>query len=50
MEKHVRLIVLEHLGNQLDVHVLDVDFLENVKHHWQAENCIQSSYLKALVQ
>lgn len=27
MEEHVRLIVLEHLCDQLDVHVLDVDFL-----------------------
>jgi hypothetical protein len=27
MEQHVRLVVLEHLSHELDVHVLDVDFL-----------------------
>ncbi len=27
MEKHVRSIVLEHLGNQFNVHILDVDLL-----------------------
>lgn len=27
MEQDVRLVVLEHLGNKLDVHVLDVDIL-----------------------
>jgi hypothetical protein len=28
MEEHVGLVVLEHLGDELDVHVLDVDFLK----------------------
>lgn len=28
MEKHIGLVVLEHLGNELNVHVLDVDFLQ----------------------
>lgn len=27
MEEHVGAVILEHLGDQLDVHVLDVDFL-----------------------
>lgn len=27
MEQHIRLIILEHLGDQLDVHVLNVDLL-----------------------
>jgi hypothetical protein len=27
MEEDVWLVVLEHLGNQLDIHILDVDFL-----------------------
>ncbi len=27
MKKHIRLIILEHLRDQLDIHVLDVDFL-----------------------
>ena len=27
MEEDVGLVVLEHLGNQLDIHILDVDFL-----------------------
>jgi hypothetical protein len=30
MEQHVRLVVLEHLSHQLDVHVLDIDFLRCV--------------------
>lgn len=35
MEENVRLIVLEHLRNELDVHVLDIDFLLRVSmsHH-----------------
>ena len=27
MEQHIRLIVLEHLRHQFDIHVLDIDFL-----------------------
>ena len=27
MEEYIRLIVLEHLGDELHVHVLNVDFL-----------------------
>jgi hypothetical protein len=27
VKEHIGLVVLEHLGNQLDVHILDVDFL-----------------------
>jgi len=30
MEQHVRLVVLEHLGYELDVHVLYVDFLRSM--------------------
>jgi hypothetical protein len=30
MEKDVGLVVLEHLGNKLNVHVLDVDFLKTL--------------------
>ena len=34
MEEYVGLVVLEHLGHQLSVHVLDVDLLEVlVQHH-----------------
>lgn len=32
MEQHVRLIVLEHLSYQLDVHVLQVDILNGLVH------------------
>lgn len=31
MEKNVGLVVLEHLGNKLNIHVLDVDFLSTVR-------------------
>lgn len=30
MEKNIRLIVLEHLRHKLNVHILDVDFLQRV--------------------
>ena len=30
MEEYIGLVVLEHLGNQLNVHVLDVDLLVGV--------------------
>ena len=30
VEEHVGLIVLEHLGNKLDVHVVDIDLLFDV--------------------
>lgn len=33
MEEHVRLIVLEHLSNKLNIHILDVDFLQTLVHH-----------------
>ena len=34
MEEDVRLVVLEHLGHKLGVHVLDIDLLEVlVQHH-----------------
>lgn len=32
MEKYVRLVVLEHLGNQLDIHILDVYFLWSIRY------------------
>ena len=52
MEKNVRLVVLEHLGNQLDVHILDVYFLSNwsIRNLQQRRRNIHSSYLKVLVQ
>jgi hypothetical protein len=28
MEEDIRLVVLEHLGNKLNVHILNVDFLD----------------------
>ncbi len=30
VEEHVRLVVLEHLCDELDIHVLDVDLLKMV--------------------
>lgn len=32
MEKNIRLVVLEHLSHQLDVHVLDVDLLDGCQY------------------
>jgi hypothetical protein len=37
VEKHVRLVILEHLSDQFDVHVLDVDLL-----HVILESCSQA--------
>lgn len=31
MEEDIGLIVLEHLGNQFDIHVLDIDLLEAIR-------------------
>jgi hypothetical protein len=31
VEEDVRLVVLEHLGNQIHIHVLNVDFLGMVR-------------------
>jgi len=33
MEQHIRLIVLEHLCDQFDIHVLYVDLLQIPIHH-----------------
>jgi hypothetical protein len=30
MEENIRLIVFEHLRHKLDVHILDIDFLQRV--------------------
>jgi hypothetical protein len=30
MEQHVGLVILEHLRDQLDIHILDVDFLRTM--------------------
>ncbi len=50
MEKNVRLVILEHLGHQLYIHILYVDFLQSVSHLQQAERELNRfSYLKALV-
>jgi hypothetical protein len=35
MEQHVRLVVFEHLGNQFDIHILDIDLLVDVNRHIQ---------------
>ena len=49
MEEYVGLVVLEHLGNELDVHVLDVDFLkENLAARRQPLGYI--AYLEALIE
>ena len=31
MEQNIWLIVLEHLGDKLDIHILDVDLLQQVQ-------------------
>ncbi len=50
MEEYVRLVVLEHLGNQLDVHILDVDFLRIIRYFLDQKDFIRFSYLKTFVQ
>ena len=50
MEQHVRLVVLEHLSHELDVHVLNVDFLRYVMSCVSQLFSHKHSYLKALVQ
>jgi hypothetical protein len=50
MEEYVRLVVLEHLGNQLDVHILDVDFLRIIRYFLNHKGFIRLSYLKTFIQ
>jgi len=30
MEEHIRLVVFEHLGNKLDIHIVNIDFLLDI--------------------
>lgn len=52
MEEHVRLIVLEHLSDKLDVHILDVDFLCKWSKQWAQEyaSSCPVAYIETLVQ
>ena len=51
MEQHVRLVVLEHLSDELDIHVLNVDFLRYVVSCMSIDRRMNNpSYLKTLVQ
>ena len=50
MEEYVRLVVLEHLGNQLNVHILDVDFLRIIRCFLSQKGFIRFSYLKTFIQ
>ena len=49
VKKDVRLVVLEHLGHQLDVHVLDVDLLEDMSIRDGGFKTQTPSYLQSLV-
>jgi hypothetical protein len=50
MEEYVRLVVLEHLGNQFDVHILDVNFLRIIRYFLNQKSFNQFSYLKTFIQ
>lgn len=47
MEKNIRLVVLEHLCHQLNVHVLDVDLLSGCEFEQTSRQ--HDAYLEALV-
>jgi hypothetical protein len=53
MEEDIGLVVLEHLGNELNVHVLDVDLLFGCQSTKSETTCslniLSMKYLKALV-
>jgi hypothetical protein len=49
MEEYVRLVVLEHLGNQFDVHILDVNFLRIIRYFLYQKSFNQFSYLKTFI-
>jgi len=46
MKQYVRLIILEHLSYQLDVHILDVDFLLTIR---MRRVSVDKLYLEILV-
>jgi len=48
MEENVGLVVFEHLGNKLDIHVLDVDFLRSAISNERME--AKPDYLEVLIQ
>lgn len=51
MEEHVRLVVLEHLRDELGVHVLRVDFLEAQSSVTKADQFAQQwAHVKGFVQ
>jgi hypothetical protein len=50
MEQHIGLVILEHLGDELDVHVLDVDFLPGCELRAAVVGALMDSYLETLVQ
>lgn len=48
MKQNIRLVVLEHLSHQLDVHILDIDLLRAVNDGCHVALDIRT-YLEALV-
>lgn len=45
MEEDIGLVVLEHLGDQLDVHILNVDLLDGIVSNGQEIIVVLSPYL-----
>jgi hypothetical protein len=45
MEEDIGLVVLEHLGDQLDVHILNVDLLDAIVSNGQENIVVLSPYL-----
>ena len=45
MEEDIGLVVLEHLSDQLDIHVLNVDFLDDVSTMARLAKATMSVYL-----
>lgn len=50
MEQNIRLVVLEHLRNQLNVHILDVDFLDLLVSIDDARSEHKDTHLQAFVE
>jgi hypothetical protein len=50
VEEHIGLVVLEHLGDKLDIHIVNIDFLLDVLVEARVEGQEQATHLQALVQ
>jgi hypothetical protein len=50
VEEHIGLVVLEHLGDKLDIHIVNIDFLLNVLVEVLVGHQERATHLQALVQ